>query len=131
MSRTRQLALAGLCALMVPLSASATDPLPSWNETAPKKAIIDFVEKVTKEGSPDFVPPSERIAVFDNDGTLWCEQPMYFQGLFMMDRIKALAPQHPGWKTLEPFASVLKGDMKGVAAAGEKGVMQMMAATHT
>jgi phosphoserine phosphatase len=86
---------------------------------------------VTREGSPDFVPPNERIAVFDNDGTLWSEQPMYFQGLFMMDRIKALAPQHPGWKTLEPFASVLKGDMKGVAAAGERGVMQMMAATHT
>src|SRR5262245_18523836 len=131
MSVTRQLALAGFCAVIVPLPAWATDPLPSWNDTGPKKAIIEYVEKVTREGSPDFVPPNERIAVFDNDGTLWSEQPMYFQGLFMIDRIKALAPQHPGWKTREPFASLLKGDMKGVAAAGEKGVMQMMASTHT
>ena len=72
--------------------------MPSWNDTAPKKAIVAFVEKVTKEGSPDFVPPDERIATFDNDGTLWCEQPMYFQVLFALDRVKALAPQHPEWK---------------------------------
>jgi len=110
---------------------SAENLLPSWNETAPQKAIIAFVERVTKEGSPDFVRPAERIAVFDNDGTLWAEQPMYFQLLFVADRVKALAPQHPEWKTKEPFASLLKGDMKGVAAAGEKGAVELMAATHT
>ncbi len=86
---------------------------------------------MTKEGSPGFVPVPERIATFDNDGTLWAEQPMYFQGLFLVDRVKALAPQHPEWKAEEPFASLLKGDMKGVAAAGEKGAMEMVAATHT
>lgn len=112
-------------------TAQAQDPLRSWNDTAPKKAIIAFVEKVTKEGSPDFIPEPERIAVFDNDGTLWAEQPIYFQFLFVIDRVKALAPKHPEWKTKEPFASVLKGDMKGVAASGEKGAMTLLAATHT
>src|SRR5438128_4054326 len=87
--------------------AHAADPLPSWKDTAPKKAIVAFVEKVTKEGSPDFVPVAERIATFDNDGTLSCEQPAYFQGFFVFDRIKALAPQHPEWRNTEPFASVL------------------------
>src|SRR6476660_3755077 len=87
------------------------------------KAIVAFVEKVTKEGSPDFVPPNERIATFDNDGTLWAEQPMYFQFLFAMDRIKALAPQHPEWKTKEPFKSALAGDMEGLLASGEKSLM--------
>ncbi len=123
-------ALVGAMALTASL-ARAADPLPSWNDTAPKKAIVAFVEKVTKEGSPDFVPPAERIATFDNDGTLWAEQPMYFQILFVFDRVKAMAPQHPEWKTQEPFASLLKGDMKAVAAAGEKGALAMMAATHT
>ena len=97
------------------------DPLPSWNDGAAKKSIIDFVAKVTKEGSPDFVPPAERIATFDNDGTLWAEQPMYFQLLFALDRVKALAPQHPEWKDKEPFASLLKGDVKGALAGGERG----------
>ena len=110
--------------------AYAQDPLPSWNDTTPKKAIVAFVEKVTKEGSPDFVPPNERIATFDNDGTLWAEQPMYFQFLFAMDRIKALAPQHPEWKTKEPFKSVLAGDAKGLLASGEKGLLEIMARTH-
>jgi phosphoglycolate phosphatase-like HAD superfamily hydrolase len=105
--------------------------MPSWNDTGPKQAIIAFVEKVTKEGSPDFVPPNERIVTFDNDGTLWAEQPIYFQAAFALDRVKALAPQHPEWKEKEPFASILKGDMKGVAAAGEKGAMEIMAITHT
>jgi hypothetical protein len=114
----------------VPLWA-ADDPLPAWNDTAPKQAIVAFVERVTKPGSPDFVPVPERIATFDNDGTLWAEQPMYFQGLFLVDRVKALAPQHPEWQTQEPFASLLKGDMQGVAATGEKGLMAMLAATHT
>jgi phosphoglycolate phosphatase-like HAD superfamily hydrolase len=109
---------------------AADDSLPSWNDTAPKKAIIAFVEKVTKEGSPDFVPPNERIATFDNDGTLWAEQPMYFQFLFAMDRIKALAPQHPEWKTKEPFKSALAGDMKGLLASGEKSLIEIMARTH-
>ena len=108
----------------------AADPLPSWSETAPKQAITGFVEKVTKEGSTDFVPPAERIAVFDNDGTLWSEQPMYFQAFFVFDRIKALAPQHPEWKDKEPFASVLKGDMKTALAGGEHAVLEMVMATH-
>lgn len=122
-------------ALVLPVFGStflfADDPLPSWNDTAPKKAIVAFVERVTKEGSQDFVPVPERIAVFDNDGTLWAEQPIYVQIMFMIDRVKALAPQHPDWKTKEPFASLLKGDMKGVTAAGEAGAMEMLAATHT
>ena len=107
------------------------DPLPSWNDTAPKKAIIAFVKKVTEEGSPDFVRPEERIAAFDNDGTLWAEQPIYFQFQFALDRVKALAPQHPEWKTKEPFASVLKGDVKGALAGGEKGILEIVAVTHT
>ncbi len=111
-------------------AAQAADPLPSWNDTAPKQAIIAFVEKVTKEGSPGFVPPSERIATFDNDGTLWSEQPMYFQAFFLIDRVKALAPQHPEWKEKEPFASLLKGDIQGVMASGMKGLVEMLAATH-
>ena len=96
------------------------DPLPSWSDTGPKKTIIEFVEKVSTTGSPEFVDPTERIATFDNDGTLWAEQPMYFQAIFIFDRIKQLAPQHPEWKSKEPFASVLKGDVKGALAGGEK-----------
>lgn len=106
------------------------DALPSWNDTDRKKAIISFVEKVTKEGAPDFVPVPERIATFDNDGTLWSEQPMYFQVYFLIDRVKALAPLHPEWKTEEPFASLLKGDIKAVMASGEKGLLTLLAATH-
>jgi len=108
----------------------AADPLPSWNDTAPKQAILAFVEKVTKEGTPDFVPVPERIAVFDNDGTLWAEQPMYFQLFFALDRVKALAPQHPEWKEKEPFASLLKGDMKTALAGGEHALAQIVMATH-
>jgi hypothetical protein len=108
----------------------AADPLPSWHDTAPKKAIVAFVEKVTKPGSPDFVPEAERIATFDNDGTLWTEQPMYFQLFFAIDRVKALAPQHPEWKTNEPFASLLQGDVKGALAGGEAGLVQLVMATH-
>ena len=111
--------------------AAGQDPLPSWNDTAPKKAIIAFVEKVTKEGSPDFVAVPERIATFDNDGTLWAEKPLPFQLFFAIDRVKAMAPQHPEWKTTEPFASLLKGDMNGVMASGEKGLLAIVAATHT
>ena len=111
-------------------AATAQEPLPSWNDGAARRAIVDFVSSVTREGGPDFVPTAERIAVFDNDGTLWSEKPVPFQVLFALDRVKALAPQHPEWKTTEPFASVLKGDMAGVAATGEKGVVQIIAATH-
>jgi phosphoserine phosphatase len=120
-----------LLACIAPQPAFSADPLPSWNDTAPKKAIVTFVEKVTKEGSADFVPVPERIAVFDNDGTLWSEQPAYFQLLFIFDRVKAMAADHPEWKEKEPFASVLKGDMKGLAAQGEKAAMTLLAATHT
>jgi hypothetical protein len=108
----------------------AQDPLPSWNDTAPKKAIVAFVENVTKEGSPDFILPNERIATVDNDGTLWCEKPLPVQLFFTLDRVKALAPQHPEWKTKEPFASVLKGDLKGALAGGEHAILEMMEATH-
>src|SRR6266568_2741361 len=113
------------------LAARAQDPLPSWNDTAPKKAIIDFVERLTKEGSPDFVKPEERIATFDNDGTLWAEKPIYFQFQFGLDRVKALAPQHPEWKNKEPFNHLITGDMKAFLAGGEKSVMAVMAASHT
>jgi hypothetical protein len=106
-------------------------PLPSWNDGPAKQSIITFVEKVTKAGSPDFVPVPERIAVFDNDGTLWAEQPMYFQVFFVFDRIKALGPQHPEWKDKEPYASVLKGDVKSALAGGEHALMEMAMATHT
>jgi hypothetical protein len=109
----------------------AQDPLPSWNDTAPKKAIVAFVEKVTKEGSSDFVLPAERIATFDNDGTLWCEKPLPVQLFFTLDRVKALAPQHPEWKTKEPFASLLKDDLKGALAGGEHAILEMMAVTHS
>ncbi len=109
---------------------SAQDPLPSWNGGPAKKAIIDFVGKVTRQGSPDFVPPAERIATFDNDGTLWAEQPMYFQFIFALDRVKALAPRHPDWKDKEPFASLLKGDLKGALAGGEKAVGEILMYTH-
>lgn len=119
-----------LLAMALASLARAADPLPSWNDTAPKRAIIQFVEKVTKEGAPDFIPVPERIATFDNDGTLWCEQPMYFQAFFLLDRIKQLAPKHPEWKDKEPFASVLKGDMKTALAGGEKALFALLMATH-
>ena len=112
-------------------SARAGDPLPSWQDTAPKKAIVAFVAKVTKPGSPDFVPVDERIATFDNDGTLWAEQPVYFQTCFAFDRIKALAPQHPEWTNQEPFASVLKGDLKSALAGGDQAQLEMMLATQS
>jgi hypothetical protein len=112
-------------------TTQAQDPLPLWNDGKAKQSIVEFVEKVTKEGSSDFVPPNERIATFDNDGTLWAEQPMYFQLLFAFDRVKVLAPLHPEWKTKEPFASLLKGDLKGALAGGEKAILQIIVATHT
>jgi len=110
--------------------AQAADPLSSWNDTRAKRSIVAFVARVTKEESPDFVPPAERIAVFDNDGTLWSEQRMYFQAFFIFDRIQQLAPQHPEWREQEPFASVLKGDVKSVLAGGEKALLEIAMATH-
>jgi phosphoglycolate phosphatase-like HAD superfamily hydrolase len=111
-------------------TAQATDPLGSWAQQAAKARVLAFVKAVTTEGSPEFVSPSERIAVFDNDGTLWAEQPAYFQLLFAMDRVRQLSAKHPEWKTLEPFASVLRGDFKSVARGGEKALLQLVMATH-
>jgi hypothetical protein len=111
-------------------TAIAADTLPSWSDGAAKEAILQFVERTTKTGSPDFVPPAERIAVFDNDGTLWAEQPMYFQAFFAFDRVKALAPQHSEWKTKEPFASLLKGDVKSALAGGERAIAEIIMVTH-
>jgi len=111
--------------------ARAADPLPSWNDGPAKQSIINFVAKVTTPGSPDFVPVPERIAVFDNDGTLWCEQPVPVQLYFALDRVKALAPSHPEWKTNEPFASLLKGDLKTALAGGDHAVLELFMATHT
>jgi len=111
--------------------AKAQDPLPSWNDGPNKQAIADFVGRVTREGSPGFVAPADRIAVFDNDGTLWSEQPIYFQFAFALDRVKALAPQHPEWKTTQPFKAVLDGDLEALAASGEKGLAELVMATHT
>ena len=106
------------------------DPLPSWNDNNVKRSILDFVTRVSTEGGADFVPPVERIAVFDNDGTLWCEQPTFFQALFAFDRIRQLAPQHPEWKTREPFASVLRGDEKSALAGGMHAIVEMAMASH-
>ena len=119
------LLLLGLC-----LPAFAADPLPSWNDGAARTAIVDFVEKVTTPGAPGFVPEPERIAVFDNDGTLWSEQPMYVQLAFVLDRVKALAPQHPEWKDKQPFKAALEGDLKALGASGPRGLAELTAATH-
>ena len=111
--------------------AADADPLPSWNDGPTKQSILDFVAAVTKEGGPDYVAPAERIATFDNDGTLWIEQPIYTQFAFAVDRVKATSNQHPEWKTQEPFASILKGDLKALAASGETGMLEIVAATHS
>ena len=108
----------------------ASDSLPSWNDGKAKQSIIEFVAKVTQEGSSNFMPPEERIAVFDNDGTLWAEQPMYVQVIFAVDLVKALAPRHPEWKDKEPFASLLKGDVKAALAGGEHAILEIVMATH-
>lgn len=122
-------ALLLICGLAVPAFAQS-DPLPSWNDGRTRQAILDFVAKVTREGGPDFVKPAERIATFDNDGTLWAEQPVYFQLQFAFDEVKRLAAENPDWKNKEPFRSVLNRDLKGLAASGEKGLLQIVAATH-
>jgi phosphoglycolate phosphatase-like HAD superfamily hydrolase len=123
----------GACfALVLALDATAAGAqvLPSWNDGPAKQSILAFVTKVTTPSNPDFVPPAERIAVFDNDGALWAEQPMYFQLAFAIDRVKALAPEHPEWKTQQPFRAVLEDDRKALAAAGEHGIAELVMATH-
>ncbi|TWT87488.1 haloacid dehalogenase-like hydrolase [Pseudobythopirellula maris] len=122
--------LAAICLLSPSLALGSDDPLPSWNDGPAKTAVLNFVETTTTEGSTDFVRPSERIAVFDNDGTLWAEQPMYFQLLFALDRVKAQADDHPEWKTTEPFKSALAGDMKGLLATGKEGLAKVLAVSH-
>jgi phosphoglycolate phosphatase-like HAD superfamily hydrolase len=109
----------------------AQDPLPSWKETAPKKAVIQFVEKVTTKGSPDFVPVAERIATFDNDGTLWSEQPVYFQFQFMLDQVKAAAPKHPEWKEGPAFQALMANDHAALAKLGHKPVLELLAVANS
>jgi phosphoglycolate phosphatase-like HAD superfamily hydrolase len=130
--RTQNLIAAALACVLVlaTTAAQAADALPSWNDGKSRQSIVDFVKRVTAKGGKDFVPAPERIAVFDNDGTLWAEQPIYFQLVFALDRVKALAPQHPEWKDKEPFASLLKGDLKGALAGGEPAIFQIVMATH-
>ncbi len=120
-----------LISLILLLSITAAkDSLASWNDGKSKKNIISYVTSVTDPKSPDFIPVVDRIAVFDNDGTLWSEQPVYFQLFFAIDRVKALASEHPEWKTTEPFKSVLNDDMKGVMKSGKKGLLELVMATH-
>jgi phosphoglycolate phosphatase-like HAD superfamily hydrolase len=132
---TMRLLTVGLLALIgfLPANRAAepADPLPSWNDTGTKKAILAFVDKVTAKHSTEFVPASERIAVFDNDGTLWSEQPMYVELAFTLDRVKAMAPDHPEWKAKQPFKAVLEDDHKTLAEAGEKGMIELFVATHS
>ena len=126
----RALAAAALVSFVVAARAQPGPPLASWNDTPAKRAVVEFVGRLIKTGGPDYVEPAARIAVFDNDGTLWGEQPIYVQFAFALDRVKALAPQHPEWTSKEPFASVLKGDLKGALAGGERGLAEIIAATH-
>jgi phosphoglycolate phosphatase-like HAD superfamily hydrolase len=129
-TRLSWLATLALLATWISVAVAQTDPLPSWNDGPAKQAIVAFVTDVTREGFPDFVPPSERVATFDNDGTLWIEQPMYVQFAYALEPVRALAPQHPEWKETQPFKAVLEGDMSALAAAGEKGAVEIVAATH-
>lgn len=119
-----------LCCLLT-AQCIAADPLPSWNDGPAKKSIMEFVERVTRRDSPEYLEPSRRIAVFDNDGTLWSEQPAYFQAMFVFDRIRQLAPEHPEWKDQLPYSAVLKGDMKTALEGGESALFKMVMATHS
>jgi phosphoglycolate phosphatase-like HAD superfamily hydrolase len=129
--RVSALAVALLAFGWADIARGQADPLPSWIDGPSKREIVRFVQTVTDAAGAQHVPPAARIAVFDNDGTLWSEQPMYFQGFFAFDRVKALAPKHPEWKTRQPFKGVLENDMKAVAAAGEKGLVEIVGATHS
>lgn len=126
-----RVAVALLSLLVVAAVARAADPLPSWHDTPAKARIVAFVEQVTAEGTPGYVPPDQRIAVFDNDGCLWAEQPMYFQLLFTIDRIRAMASEHAVWKDEQPYKAAIEGDMNALAASGKEGLMTLIAATHT
>lgn len=119
-----------LIAVSAAYAQAPVDPLPAWIDGAVKKSITDFVSRTTNQGSPDFVPLAARIAVFDNDGTLWTEQPFYFQLAFAFNRVRAMAQQHPEWKTKQPFKGLTEGDMKAVLSTGEKGLLQVVEATH-
>ncbi|CAN7207480.1 HAD family hydrolase [Bosea sp. LjRoot237] len=134
MSKLRTFAAVLIAVALSAWNAAAiaqTDPLPSWNDGKSKQAILDFVAKVTREGGPDFVKPAERVATFDNDGTLWAEQPVYFQLLFAFDEVKRMVAEKPALKSNEPYRSVLARDLKALAAGGNKGLMQVMALTHS
>ncbi|MEM6673028.1 MAG: HAD family hydrolase [Planctomycetota bacterium] len=118
--------------ILLPLFAACAtvDPLPSWRDTETKTALLDFVDRVSDPASPDFVPAPERIATFDNDGTLWSEKPVYFQLLFAIDRVRALADEHPEWRTTQPFKAAIEGDLDGLAKAGKEGLLELVMATH-
>lgn len=126
----RRRGLPAVVLLAFSFGAQAADLLPSWNDSATKRAIVGFIEATTTPTSARYLRPAERIAVFDNDGTLWAEQPVYFQLAFALDRVKAMAPQHPEWRDQEPFASLLKGDLKGALAGGEHAILEIVMATH-
>src|SRR5262249_36788104 len=129
----RAAVVVGLIVLLAMLGTARalSDPLPSWNEGIAKQSIFKFIQPVTDRPSPQFLPPQHRIATCDKDGTLWWEQPIYFQVAFALDRVRALAPKHPEWKTKQPFKAVLEGDMKTLAASGTKGIAELFIATHT
>ncbi len=127
---TRTLLFVATCSLIASTSARAEDPLPSWNDGPRKSALVRFVSSVVEEGGTNYVSAAERIAVFDNDGCLWAEQPVYFQLQFAIDRVKQLAVDHPEWKTEQPFKAVFDGDRKALAAAGEEGVLKLVMASH-
>jgi len=123
--------IALVCLLLVSGCAVTSDPLPSWNDGPNKRAILDFVASVTTPGSANFVPQEERVATFDNDGTLWSEQPIYFQLVFALDRLKELAPQHPEWRRKQPFKAALEGDLKTVFSSGHHGLLELVMETHS
>jgi len=127
---TIQLILSGVLVFFATAYAQANEPLPSWNNGKTKQSIIGFVEEVTEPGGANYVPPAERVATFDNDGTLWAERPLYFQVLFALDRVRALAPEHPEWKNKEPYASLLKGDVERALADGKRAILEIIMATH-
>src|SRR6478672_626187 len=122
--------LAATAGTVIRPAQAQSDPLASWHDGATKQSITDFVGRVTTQGGPDFVPADQRIATFDNDGTLWCEHPMYVQLAFALDRVKAMVPLHPEWKDKQPFKAVLEGDMKTLAEAGERGLVELVMVTH-
>jgi hypothetical protein len=128
--RHLEIILSFVMGLGILAGAATAEPLASWTDGPAKQAIVQFVRAVTDKGSPDYVPAEQRIATFDNDGTLWCEQPMYFQGVFAFDRVKTMSPKHPEWKERQPFKALLENDMKALAASGEKGAMEIMMTAH-